>query len=248
MTAARKGYGHTLTHISRVLDSHSMARKTVYIPDELLARLESSETDIAQSLSREFQEYLRNRLAGAERRPWEVEAWSGATIRLLAETDIEAVLEMWDDVEDGWHLTEMARRRVSANLRKTIDHPEAFCLVAVRANTTVGFIDCSIRSHPVAPGTSGEIEELHVHRDHRRTGVGSDLVRSAIEWFNSMNISHVRLVYNKEDASVLKPFYERFGFDCSHTIANIWPQWARFRFASQEHSLSAPPELLCRPP
>ena len=47
-----------------------MARKTVYIPDELIEQLERSGTDIGQKLSREFQDYLRSRLAMAASPQW----------------------------------------------------------------------------------------------------------------------------------------------------------------------------------
>ncbi|MDA0790337.1 MAG: GNAT family N-acetyltransferase [Proteobacteria bacterium] len=201
-----------------------MARKTLYIPDQLLERLEASGTDIAESLSREFQEYLKNRLAWAENPRSLKPAESEAILRHLTANDVDAVVEMWDDVEDGWHLTEMARRRVMDNLRRTVDHAEAFCIVADLDGQVVGFVTGSRSGHPVMPGHAGEIEELHVRRTYRRRKIGSDLIRSAIRNLDSMGVTTIRLSYPNDQANRLKPFYERLGFDCDHTIAHIWPQ------------------------
>ena len=201
-----------------------MARKTVYIPDELLAEIERSNTDLAQSLSREFQAFLRQRLANAAPSPWQRELRSGATLRALATADIPEVLALSDDTDDGWHLTEMARRRVADNLERTVDHPDAFCLVAEREAQVVGFVTASIGTHPVMPGRTGEIEEIHVHREFRRQRIGSDLLIDAIRWFEGIGISHVRLIYANDQVKTLKPFFESLSFECDSTVATIWPR------------------------
>ncbi len=95
-----------------------MARKTVYIPDELMALLEQSGTDIAQSLSREFQDYLRGRIGNLQPARWKTSSDSGAAIRMLTPQDVDRVLTLWDDSDDGWRLDEMSQRRIRDNLNR----------------------------------------------------------------------------------------------------------------------------------
>jgi GNAT superfamily N-acetyltransferase len=199
-----------------------MARKTVYIPDELIEQLERSGTDIGQKLSREFQDYLRSRLAMAASPQWSGDFESAAEICKLETQDVASVVQIWDDTDDGWHLTELARRRVTDNLQRTIDHPDAFCLVARLDDRVIGFVTASISGHPVMPGRSSEIEEISVHRDFRRRRIGSDLMKAALQWLDGGGLRPIRCVYPSEDAAWLKPFLLSLGFECDQSVANIW--------------------------
>ncbi len=224
-TCQKKTVCHTLTHTSAPCHSPHMARKTVYIPDELIEQLEQSGTDIAQSLSREFQEYLRNRIAKNATSPqWSSDLDSKAEIAELKAEDIDAVVEIWDDTDDGWHLNEISRRRVTDNLRRTIDHADAFCLVAHLDDRVVGFVTASISGHPVMPGRALEIEEITVHRDYQRRRIGSDLMKSALRWLDIAGLRPIRCTYPTEDAAWLKPFLLSLGFECDQSVANIWPR------------------------
>lgn len=201
-----------------------MARKTVYIPDELIEQLEQSGTDIGQKLSREFQDYLRSRLATATSPQWSGEFESDAEIGKLQTQDVAAIVEIWDDTDDGWHLTELAQRRVTDNLHRTVDHPDVYCLVARLDGRVVGFVTVSISGHPVMPGKASEIEEIKVHRDYRRRRIGSDLMKGALQWLDNGGLRPIRCVYPTEDAPWLKPFLLSLGFECDQSIANIWAQ------------------------
>ena len=64
-------------------------------------------------------------------------------------------------------------------------------------------------------GLCAEIESVHVHPDHRGTGVGTTLVRAAIDRARDLGCYRVQLTSNGRRPDALR-FYERLGFTPSH--------------------------------
>lgn len=60
-----------------------------------------------------------------------------------------------------------------------------------------------------------EIESMHVHPDHRSSGIGSVLLGAAIERARQLGCYRVQLTSNKDRPDAHR-FYERHGFERSH--------------------------------
>lgn len=194
-----------------------MARKTVYVPDELLEQLELLDKP-PDNLSEEFQRFIRSRIDQAtpasRRRP--------SRVRAMRRDDIDRVLELWDQVDDEWHLTPMAQRSIRRNLEATVDNASAFCLVAEDEGEVRGFVTVGFTSHPVMPGRAADVEELKVDRDHRGRGLGRELLQEAVRWIHNAGLSQIRAHISEDQRSAAKLFRE-LGFREDEIVLNLWP-------------------------
>jgi GNAT superfamily N-acetyltransferase len=90
------------------------------------------------------------------------------------------------------------------------DHEEAQrerrLWVALRDDTPVGFAHVDL----IEPGVA-HLEELDVHPDHGRRGVGTRLVIAVCEWAASQGFQAVTLTTFR-DVPFNMPFYARLGF------------------------------------
>ena len=67
----------------------------------------------------------------------------------------------------------------------------------------IGYIDC------VSNGvTDAYIQDLMVHPDYQRRGVGTELMTIMINYLKQKHIYMISVVFEE----TLKPFYEKFGF------------------------------------
>ena len=67
----------------------------------------------------------------------------------------------------------------------------------------IGYIDC------VSNGvTDAYIQDLMVHPDYQRRGVGTDLMKKMIDYLKKKHIYMISVDFEEK----LKPFYEKFGF------------------------------------
>jgi GNAT superfamily N-acetyltransferase len=89
-------------------------------------------------------------------------------------------------------------------------------LVADLAGRVVGVCQLIVFRHLQAHGgLSAELESVHVHPDHRGTGVGGALVREAVARARELGCYRVQLTSNTARADAHR-FYERLGFVPSH--------------------------------
>ena len=69
--------------------------------------------------------------------------------------------------------------------------------------TLIGYIDC------VSNGvTDAYIQDLMIHPDYQRRGIGTDLMKKMIDYLKKKHIYMISVVFEEK----LKPFYEKFGF------------------------------------
>ncbi len=196
-----------------------MARKTVYIPDELIEQLALLDDDAEVNLSKEFQKFLRAR----------VEHWAPPSrrkpspVRGLREEDIDRVIELWNQVDDEWSLTPVAERNVRRNLKATLSGSRSFCLVAEVDGTVVGFITVGLIEHPVSPGVHAEIEELKVDRAHRRKGLGRALAVEALHWIDNAAVRMIRAHVGNDNLAAVR-FFQSIGFEQDQVTLNRWPK------------------------
>lgn len=108
----------------------------------------------------------------------------------------------------GWN-------RMDASLRNP-RLKNAFDLSCFDGNRLVGYVSA------VSNGaTDGYIQDLMVHPDHQRRGIGTELVRRAIEALRADGIYMISVIYG--DAA-LRPFYEKFGF-CTMLCGQLETRW-----------------------
>lgn len=199
-----------------------MARKTVYIPDELLELVEqTSERDL--NLSAEFQRFLRARLDASI--PKRKRGSAPGRVRAMTDDDIQQVLGLWDEQESGEAieaLTPMARKLIARNLERTLSEADAFCLVAEIDNKVVGFVTAAIVGHPVMPGRIAEIEELHVATSHRRQGVATELLSEAMRWLSNAGVVRMRAHVELDRATAVVPLFRSLGWLDDQVALNVW--------------------------
>jgi GNAT superfamily N-acetyltransferase len=89
-------------------------------------------------------------------------------------------------------------------------------LVAVVAGEVVGVCQLIVFRHLQAHGgLCAELESVHVHPDHRGTGVGGTLLREAIERARARGCYRLQMTSNAGRPDAHR-FYERLGFVPTH--------------------------------
>ena len=97
-----------------------------------------------------------------------------------------------------------------------VDATAGTVLVAVLHDEVVGVCQLIVFRHLQARGgRCAELESVHVHPDHRGTGIGRALVGDAVDRARALGCYRVQLTSNavREDAH---RFYEGLGFAPSH--------------------------------
>jgi ribosomal protein S18 acetylase RimI-like enzyme len=125
------------------------------------------------------------------------------------------VLELWNDncLEAAQHgLSADESSRLLIALQQYASHPQAFCLVAQADGELVGFLTAYLSSHPILEGMVGEIEELYVQPQVRCTGMGSALVREAVNLLRQQGAGTIR-VHACAESPLARAFWSRLGWE-----------------------------------
>ena len=105
--------------------------------------------------------------------------------------------------------------RSRAYFESAISGRQRLFLVAESGNKIAGFIEASIRRPPkipiLKPRYFGYISDMCVAREFCRSGIGSLLMRKAIEWLKGKSISIVELNVYRFNQGAIR-FYENNGF------------------------------------
>ncbi|MFD8534666.1 GNAT family N-acetyltransferase [Streptomyces rubrogriseus] len=129
-----------------------------------------------------------------------------AVVAMLADDPLGARRESPDDL--GPYLAAFERLRVD---------PNQHLVVAVRDDRVVGTLQLTI-----VPGLSRRgatrsiVEGVRIHRDERGSGLGTQLIEWAIDESRRQSCHLVQLTSDKTRADAHR-FYERLGFEASHT-------------------------------
>ena len=138
-----------------------------------------------------------------------------AQIRKMLESEAEAVIDLWNTNSleaAGASLSAYEAAGVLAALRKYAAHPEAFCLLAEAESGLVGFLTAHTASHPVLEGLVGEIEELYVLPNARRSGIGAALVQQAAAMLRQQGAGTLR-VHACAESPVARGFWQGLGWE-----------------------------------
>lgn len=94
-----------------------------------------------------------------------------------------------------------------------VSHPEIEVFVAAdRTDKVVGLISMSHRPRLRESGRIAMIEEIIVTQDWRRKGIGSALLKHAIERARVLSVRSLELLSRNEAPEVLEAFYAKAGF------------------------------------
>jgi GNAT superfamily N-acetyltransferase len=88
--------------------------------------------------------------------------------------------------------------------------------VAERRGEVVGVCQLLVFRHLQAKGgLCAELESVHVHPDHRGTGIGGSLVGAAVDRARALGCYRIQLTSNRQRDDAHR-FYESLGFAPTH--------------------------------
>jgi len=142
----------------------------------------------------------------------------GLVIRRATGADLGRAVELLvlGALPGGPARVEDAAAAAYAAALREIDDAGGTVLVAERDGEVIGVCQLIVFRHLQASGgLCAEIESVHVHPDHRGSGVGTALLREAVARARALGCYRVQLTSNarREDAH---RFYERLGFSPTH--------------------------------
>ncbi|MEU9080639.1 GNAT family N-acetyltransferase [Kitasatospora sp. NPDC004745] len=139
------------------------------------------------------------------------------TIRRATEDDLPAVVAMLaDDPLGATRESPDDLTPYRAALARIDGDPHQHLVVAERAGRTVGTLQLTL-----VPGLSRKgstraiIEGVRIHADERGSGLGTDLIRWAVDRSRDLGADLVQLTSDATRTDAHR-FYERLGFTASH--------------------------------
>jgi ribosomal protein S18 acetylase RimI-like enzyme len=123
------------------------------------------------------------------------------TIRPARLDDIDAIARLWQALVE-FHCsldsdlpppTSQGAMRYARRLMDHIDDPMAKVLVAVVDGKAIGYVlgvVVDLAPEMFAQEPSGFLADIYVDEEHRRSGVGTSLVRGLTEWFQQKNLRY----------------------------------------------------------
>ncbi len=135
------------------------------------------------------------------------------TIRLITDDDLDYVTDMWDR-----HVSEVGgaafdpetRMHIFGGLCRCLPAITSVCYVADVDGVTAGFIVGAITKHPKDGSPLGEIEELYVKPNHRRSKVATGLVHTLTDWMREKGAVAVR-AQSQLDSTQTRAFWSALG-------------------------------------
>ena len=142
------------------------------------------------------------------------------TIRRARREDVAAIVELLVDDEKATHLE---RGAPVANVAPYLDafdaiarDPDGGLFVAELDGAVVGTFQLLVLRHLANRGARiAQIESVHVHSTRRARGIGTAMMRVAVDEARRLGCRRVQLTSNKKRTEAHR-FYGRLGFTASH--------------------------------
>jgi len=146
-------------------------------------------------------------------------------IKLLASSEGEQVVALWQQncAALGTPLPERALAQIRTNMQRYGTQPDAYCFVAVDTDAVVGYLTCTVTTHPIMPGRAGQIEELYVIPRRGRRAIEVALVEHAVHTLQQDGATsiHVRTGTDRDEARN-RAFWRQLGWVNDMTIFSIY--------------------------
>ncbi len=155
-----------------------------------------------------------------------MDTMNAVEIRRIDENEGDAVGGLWDrmcrEIEDGGPLTGQGLRRISRMLAMSAWHRDAFCLVAVRGEAVVGFVNGRVSAEEgLLPGLCGEVESLYVVPEERGRGVSRALAEAAVGHLREQGADPIRY-HSCAGATDDHRFWEGLGFEADMVCLSLY--------------------------
>jgi GNAT superfamily N-acetyltransferase len=137
---------------------------------------------------------------------------------------VELLLALQDHIEasnpDLWKMTDGARANLKSQLAARIAAPDSCALVAVHdRDGVVGTIFGRVMANKrYTPSLAGSVDQAFVLQDHRRAGVGSQLVAELCRFFAAQGVEDLTLRYVAGN-EIAASFWQAVGFSPRITTA-----------------------------
>jgi GNAT superfamily N-acetyltransferase len=137
-------------------------------------------------------------------------AQSGVQVRAATAHDAEAV---WPLARDFATSFAPERQAFNATFRALLSRDDTMVCVAVRDAGVVGYLLASHHLTFLANGSVCWVEELMVHPDRRRQGIGAQLMTAAEQWARDQGDAYLSLATRRAS-----DFYVALGYEQSATF------------------------------
>jgi ribosomal protein S18 acetylase RimI-like enzyme len=137
---------------------------------------------------------------------------SEADAGAIAGVHLASMREAYRDLFPAEALARIEARDRAERWRGHLIEGTSVTLLAEAGGEPVGFVDFGIcRDGDVSPGSVGEVMAIYVHPGAWGRGIGSALLREALDRLRSDGFAEVRLWVIEGNRRAIE-FYERFGF------------------------------------
>ncbi|HLI88317.1 MAG TPA: GNAT family N-acetyltransferase [Ktedonobacteraceae bacterium] len=152
-----------------------------------------------------------------------------AQIRTMRDNEAGRVRDLWLQMcaEAGTPLPEASARQILTNLKQYPAHQNVRCLVVEEQGNLTGFLTCALTRHPIAPGLSGEIEELYVQSGTpQEQTLLAELVRQAVVYMQAQGArsihTHIGIGEESPEEPEQRAFWQSLGWVNDMTIYSIY--------------------------
>jgi hypothetical protein len=139
----------------------------------------------------------------------------GIIYRLARQEDVQVLERLFEEFS-GW------RRERSVSIRRAIDDPDAELLVAEVDDKIAGFIYQIFFEDPLHSGVNSLIADLYVEKEYRKRGIGSRLLKKALETAKTREVKEVHVTTREDNYEAMK-FYEKYGFNKAGVLFEMNP-------------------------
>jgi ribosomal protein S18 acetylase RimI-like enzyme len=154
--------------------------------------------------------------------PGQPERVGGYTVRPAEPPDLDHLVVLLVALQDHmqesnpglWQMSAQARKQLKSQLQSRLAAPNACALLAehIEAGVVGAIFGRVTTSSRYVPSQAGVIDQAFVNKEHRRAGVGSQLVAELCRYFAAQGVEELTLRYvvgNDEAAA----FWDGLGFE-----------------------------------
>ncbi len=136
---------------------------------------------------------------------------SYATVEAI-ESDLPAIIALLEELSSSLERShDLDQRQLMSNGLALMHDPRAHILLAKDGANAIGLIHFSTRKTALHPTPSALIDELIVNQSYRGKGIGSELLKAAIEKCRQMGCCELEVSMESSNQKAIE-FYQKHGF------------------------------------
>lgn len=148
-------------------------------------------------------------------------------IQKASESHIPKIVELWKEfidfhkgIDSFYTRSKDGHVKFGEYIGRLLTEDDSLVLVALHAEEVVGFGIARILEYPPVfeADKYGDLIDLGVTADYRRSGIGEMMLDSILEWYRSRGISRIELRVVPKNR-IGYSFWRKHGFEeCTHTL------------------------------